>query len=99
MLRKIGIDGKSCAVPRPREGRFAIVTKRWARDAMDACCVRRFGAGRNGSLARFLLTIWLFGLYFGVTETFLLDRQNPTWFMFVLAVGGLHFLARFAVRR
>jgi O-antigen ligase len=56
-------------------------------------------AGRNGPFARFLLTIWLFGLYFGVTETFLLDRQNPTWFMFVLAVGGLHFLARFAVRR
>jgi hypothetical protein len=23
-------------VPRPLEGRFAIVTKRWARDAMDA---------------------------------------------------------------
>jgi O-antigen ligase len=55
-------------------------------------------SGRNDPLAKFFLTIWLFGLYFGVTETFLLDRQNPTWFMFALAVGGLHFLARFRVR-
>lgn len=54
--------------------------------------------GRNDPLAKLFLTIWLFGLYFGVTETFLLDRQNPTWFMFALAVAGLHFLARFPVR-
>ena len=54
--------------------------------------------GRNGALPKFFLTIWLFGLYYGITETFLLDRQNPTWFMFALAVGGLHFLARFPVR-
>jgi O-antigen ligase len=50
---------------------------------------------RSGALARLFLTIWLFGLYFGTTETFLLDRQNPTWFLFVIAVAGLHFLARF----
>jgi hypothetical protein len=25
----------------------------------------------------------------------LLERQNPVWFMFALAVAGLHFLARF----
>jgi O-antigen ligase len=50
---------------------------------------------RSGALAKLFLTIWLFGLYYGTTETFLLDRQNPTWFMFVLAVAGLHFLARF----
>ena len=49
----------------------------------------------SGALARLFLTIWLFGLYFGTTETFLLDRQNPTWFLFVIAVAGLHFLARF----
>lgn len=54
--------------------------------------------GRNDPLARFFLTIWLFGLYYATTETFLLDRQNPTWFTFALAVGGLHFLARFPVR-
>ncbi|GLR86895.1 O-antigen ligase family protein [Bradyrhizobium iriomotense] len=50
---------------------------------------------RSGALAKLFLTIWLFGLYYGTTETFLLDRQNPTWFFFVLAVAGLHFLARF----
>lgn len=47
------------------------------------------------ALGKLFLTIWLFGLYFGTTETFLLERQNPVWFMFALAVTGLHFLARF----
>lgn len=50
---------------------------------------------RSGALAKLFLTVWLFGLYYGATETFLLDRQNPIWFMFALAVAGLHFLARF----
>jgi hypothetical protein len=31
------ITGTFPRVPRPHEGRFAIVTKRWARDAVDAC--------------------------------------------------------------
>jgi len=30
------IYGINLAVPRPHEGRFAIVTMRWAQDAMDA---------------------------------------------------------------
>jgi O-antigen ligase len=47
------------------------------------------------ALAKLFLTVWLFGLYYGATETFLLERQNPIWFMFALAVAGLHFLARF----
>ncbi|MGY4629419.1 O-antigen ligase family protein [Bradyrhizobium sp. USDA 4486] len=50
---------------------------------------------RSGALAKLFLTMWLFGLYYGTTETFLLERQNPIWFMFALAVAGLHFLARF----
>ena len=50
---------------------------------------------RSNALAKLFLTIWLFGLYFGVTETFLIERQNPVWFMFALAAAGLHFLARF----
>lgn len=50
---------------------------------------------RSNALGKLFLTIWLFGLYFGTTETFLLERQNPVWFMFALAVTGLHFLARF----
>jgi O-antigen ligase len=50
---------------------------------------------RSGALAKLFLTIWLFGLYYGTTETFLLERQNPIWFMFALSAAGLHFLARF----
>jgi O-antigen ligase len=50
---------------------------------------------RSNALGKLFLTVWLFGLYFGTTETFLLERQNPVWFMFALAVAGLHFLARF----
>lgn len=50
---------------------------------------------RSGALAKLFLTLWLFGLYYGATETFLLERQNPVWFMFAFAVAGLHFLARF----
>ncbi|MDN3276800.1 O-antigen ligase [Frankia sp. RB7] len=50
---------------------------------------------RSNALGKLFLTIWLFGLYFGTTETFLIERQNPVWFMFALAVAGLHFLARF----
>jgi O-antigen ligase len=50
---------------------------------------------RSGALAKLFLTVWLFGLYYGATETFLLERQNPIWFMFTVAVAGLHFLARF----
>lgn len=50
---------------------------------------------RSSALAKLFLTAWLFGLYYGTTETFLLERQNPIWFMFALAVAGLHFLARF----
>ncbi|MBR0790347.1 O-antigen ligase family protein [Bradyrhizobium manausense] len=50
---------------------------------------------RSNALGKLFLTIWLFGLYFGTTETFLVERQNPVWFMFALAVAGLHFLARF----
>jgi O-antigen ligase len=50
---------------------------------------------RSGALAKLFLTVWLFGLYYGATETFLLERQNSIWFMFTVAVAGLHFLARF----
>jgi O-antigen ligase len=50
---------------------------------------------RSRALAKLFLTVWLFGLYYGATETFLLERQNPIWFMFAVAVAGLHFLARF----
>lgn len=53
--------------------------------------------GNNGPLATMLLQIWLFGLYLSSMESFFLDRAHPMWFTFLLAVFGLHYLARFRV--
>ena len=46
-------------------------------------------------LAMMLLRIWLFGLYLSAMESFSLDLSDPLWFTFLLAVFGLHYLARF----
>jgi O-antigen ligase len=54
--------------------------------------------GNNGPLVMVLLRIWLFGLYLSSMESFFLDRADPLWFTFLLAVFGLHYLARFRVR-
>jgi O-antigen ligase len=54
--------------------------------------------GNNGPLAMAFLRIWLFGLYLSSLESFFLDRADPTWFTFLVAVFGLHYLARFRVR-
>ncbi len=54
--------------------------------------------GNNGPLAMLLLRIWLFGLYLSSLESFFLDRADPLWFTFLLAVFGLHYLARFRLR-
>jgi O-antigen ligase len=53
--------------------------------------------GNDGPLATMLLQIWLFGLYLSSMESFFLDRADPLWFTFLLAVFGLHYLARFRV--
>ena len=45
-----------------------------------------------------LLQIWLFGVYLSSLESFYLDRDDPIWFTFLLAVFGLHYLARFRTR-
>jgi O-antigen ligase len=54
--------------------------------------------GNNGPLAMLFLRIWLFGLYLSSVESFFLDRADPIWFTFLLAVFGLHYLARFRLR-
>jgi O-antigen ligase len=51
--------------------------------------------GNNGPLTSVLLQIWLFGLYLSSMESFFLDRADPIWFTFLLALFGLHYLARF----
>ena len=55
--------------------------------------------GNDGPLAIALLRIWLFGLYLSSLESFFLDRADPTWFTFLLAVFGLHYLARFRAKQ
>lgn len=55
-------------------------------------------AGNGGPLAMALLRIWLFGLYLASMESYFMDRADPTWFTFLLAVFGLHYLARFRAR-
>jgi O-antigen ligase len=51
--------------------------------------------GNNGPLTMAMLQIWLFGLYLSSMESFFLDRADPIWFTFLLALFGLHYLARF----
>jgi O-antigen ligase len=55
--------------------------------------------GNNGPLAMVMLRIWLFGLYLSSMESFFLDRAEPLWVTFLIAVFGLHYLARFRVRK
>jgi O-antigen ligase len=54
--------------------------------------------GNAGPLAMLFLRIWLFGIYLSSLESFFLDRADPIWITFLLAVFGLHYLARFRVR-
>lgn len=51
--------------------------------------------GNNGPLALALLQVWLFGLYLSSLESFFFDRADPMWFTLLVAVFGLHYLARF----
>ena len=50
------------------------------------------------SLATLFLRIWLFALYLSSMESFFLDRAEPMWFTLLVAVFGLHYMARFRAR-
>lgn len=54
--------------------------------------------GNNGPLAMVFLRVWLFGLYLSSMESFFLDRADPLWFTFLVAMFGLHYMARFRAR-
>lgn len=54
--------------------------------------------GNEGPLTMLLLRIWLFGLYLSSLESFFLDRADPLWFTFLMAVFGLHYLARYRLK-
>ena len=60
----------------------------------QAACER----GNMSPLAMLLLRIWLFGVYLSSMESFYFDRAEPIWFTFLVAVFGLHYLARFRMR-
>jgi O-antigen ligase len=51
--------------------------------------------GNNGPLSLALLQVWLFGLYLSSLESFFFNRADPMWFTFLIAVFGLHYLARY----
>jgi O-antigen ligase len=72
---------------------LAVLVVAPLRDFQDA---DRFG--NNGPLAMALLRIWLFGIYLSSLESFFFDRDDPIWFTFLVAVFGLHYLARFRTR-
>jgi O-antigen ligase len=59
---------------------------------------RAEGGGNGGPLLLLLTRIWLFGLYLSSLESFFFDGADPLWFTFLLAVFGLHYLARFRLR-
>ncbi len=52
-------------------------------------------SGNDQPLAKLFLRFWVFGIYLSSMESFLLDRADPIWFMFLVSVFGLHYLARF----
>ena len=54
--------------------------------------------GNSGPLAMALLQVWLFGLYLSSMESFFLDRADPMWVTFSMAVFGLHYLARYRLK-
>jgi O-antigen ligase len=55
-------------------------------------------SGNAGPLAKLFMRLWLFGIYLSSMESFLLDRADPTWFTFLVAVFGLHYISRFPLK-
>jgi O-antigen ligase len=52
-------------------------------------------SGNDGPLTMLFLRIWLFGICLSSMESFLLDRADPIWFTFLIAIFGLHYISRF----
>ncbi len=57
-------------------------------------CGRR---GADPELATLAARIWVYGIWVSSLETFLYDRANPVWFLFLFAVFTLRYLATFGV--
>ncbi|GEP10698.1 O-antigen ligase family protein [Methylobacterium gnaphalii] len=54
--------------------------------------------GNTGPFATMFLQIWLFGILLSSMESFFFERSDAIWIMFLFAVFGLHYLARFRIR-
>ena len=54
--------------------------------------------GHQTPLAKMFLRIWVFCIYLASLESFFLDRADPMWFTLLVAVIGLHYVARFRTR-
>jgi O-antigen ligase len=55
-------------------------------------------SGNAGPLAKLFMRLWLFGIYLSSMESFILDRADPIWFTFLVAVFGLHYISRFRLK-
>jgi O-antigen ligase len=55
-------------------------------------------SGNAGPLATLFMRLWLFGIYLSSMESFILDRADPIWFTFLVAVFGLHYISRFRLK-
>lgn len=61
--------------------------------------LKAFRQPQNRRLADFFLMVVIFMTYTGMMETFLLNRADPMWLLFVLGIFGLMVTARSAVRQ
>ena len=65
--------------------------------------LRDFGVAvrlsNNPALVRYFLRLWIYVLYTASLETVLVSRNNPVWFMALMAIVGIHLLARFPVAK
>lgn len=63
--------------------------------------LRDFGVAsrlsNNPALVRYFLRLWIYVLFTASLETVLVSRNNPVWFMALMAIVGMHLLARFPV--
>jgi O-antigen ligase len=53
--------------------------------------------GGDPALATLAARIWVYGIWVSSLETFLYDRANPVWFLFLFAAFTLRYLATFRV--
>jgi O-antigen ligase len=82
-------------------GLIGLALTLWAFVAQPLLDLR--ACGRQGAdpalaaLAALAARIWVYGVWVSSLETFLYDRANPVWFLFLFAVFTLRYLATFRV--